>query len=140
RLCERCTVHIECAGTTCGTAVRLSVISAVADVGILFMAVTAHDKPLHSGPFSVIGQTADDRITGAAVRAVDKRVAVSPIRAIVQLCRTFRTDGKIRRDKSTSRQDPALSDLESVIVSVIFFRHGIDLLDYSHGRSRRPDS
>ena len=69
-------------GTASGTGIGLSMEASVQGIIILRLALRAHLEVAHGCPGAVIGHVFNDRKSGAAVRAVDERVAVAPIRGI----------------------------------------------------------
>ncbi len=61
---------------------RLRVVAAVGDLGVLGAALAAHREDAHRGLRAVVGDALDDGEAGAAVRAVDERVAEAPVLGI----------------------------------------------------------
>ena len=90
-------------GPTVRTAVRLGVVAAVFNVVIFPVAVRAHGKGAHRGLGPVIGYVFDNGKPGAAVGAVDKRVAVAPVLFVPQLPQAVVTDADIRGDEGIAK-------------------------------------
>ena len=89
-------LYIKNFRTAFRAAVRLSVIPPVIDVIIFVPAVVTHGELFHYGTLPVIGQRFDDRISGAAVCTVDKRITISPVRGSAQFGLAFGAHGDIR--------------------------------------------
>ena len=68
-----------------GAGVRLRVEAPVARIVVLRLTAAAHDEAGHRGLRPVVGDAADDREAGPAVRAVDERVAVAAVGRVEQL-------------------------------------------------------
>jgi len=63
---------------------------------VLLPAPLTHGEGCHARLFPVIGNILDDGVTGAAVRAVDKGVAISPVKGIVHLPQAVVADAHVR--------------------------------------------
>jgi hypothetical protein len=86
-----------------GAGVRLGVEASVGRVLVLGAAERAHLEAGHGGQRPVVGDAADDREAGTAVRAVDERVAVAAIGRIEQLGQAALAGGGVRRDRRRGR-------------------------------------
>ena len=78
------------------------------DIAVFAAAVRAHGELPHRGLVPVIGEIAHDSVARAAVRAVDERIAVTPVVGLGKLPRAVRTDRNIRGDERGIRGDAAL--------------------------------
>jgi hypothetical protein len=69
--------------------------------GILIFIPTpgAHGEGCHRGLRPVIGKVLDDGKARAAMRAIDKRIAVTTIGRVEQLTPAFLTESQVRRDR-----------------------------------------
>ena len=59
----------------------------------------AHREILHRRARTVVGQRIDNREARPAIRAVDKRVPITPVLRIEQLCKAFVTGRQVGRDQ-----------------------------------------
>ena len=106
-------IRIKDFRTAVGTAVRLSVIPPVLDITVLVRAVLTHGKLFHYSTLPVIGERFDDRVSGAAVCTVDKRIPVSAVCFCIKFCLAFRTHGNVRGYEGRPCVSPAFQDFES---------------------------
>src|SRR5947199_146563 len=74
------------------------VASAIERVVILGLALRAHGEDRHRGLRPVVGNTAGDGEARAAVGAVDKRIAVTPVAGIEKFAQAIGTGGRIGRN------------------------------------------
>jgi hypothetical protein len=70
---------------------------------ILRLAYGAHFKVFHGGFRPIVGNVADDGIPGAAVGAVDKRIAEPPVFGVEQFFPAGVADGDVRGDERVRR-------------------------------------
>ena len=91
--------HQRHARTARRTGVGLGVKAPVPGVLVLRAAGGAHGKARHSGERPVIGDSAHDREAGAAVGAVDERIAVAPVRGVPQLAPAVGAHRGVGRDR-----------------------------------------
>ena len=111
-------------------AVRLGVVAAVFDVVVFPVAVRAHRKCAHRGLGPVIGHVLDDRKARAAVGAVDKGIAVTPIGRVAQLAQAVVTDADVGGNERVAlRLGFALQDLEIPKVLQLGREFRLDALD-----------
>src|SRR5262245_37867786 len=88
--------------TALRTSIGLSVKAAIGRVMKFPRAVAAHFKGRHGGSLAIIGNVLDDGESRTTVGAVNKRIAISPIRWIEKLDETVVAGGCIRGDQHTS--------------------------------------
>ena len=106
-------LQAENLGTAFGAAIRLRVITAVADIVVFVTAVFTHPEFVHDCPVPVIGKRFYDRVTGAAVCTVDKRIPVSAVCFCIKFCLAFRTHGNVGGYEGCPCVSPAFQDFES---------------------------
>ena len=73
--------------------------TAIQRVFVLLATGWAEGEVGHGREGTVVGQGADDRETGAAVGAIDQRVAVAPIVRVEEFAQTVLTKGDIGRNE-----------------------------------------
>ncbi len=81
------------------TSVRLGVKPPVHRVLVLGPAGIAHPEPTHRRGGSVVGQRLNDRVSGAAVGAVGKRILIAPVVAVEYLPAAFTASGDVRQNE-----------------------------------------
>ncbi len=100
-----------------GTGRGLRMKAAVGRILVFGSASLAHHKGGHRGAIAVVRRSANDRETRTAVSAVEKRIAIAPIRRIEQLGQARVARGDVRRDEDRARRiGVAGHDAESDIV------------------------
>ncbi len=82
-----------------GARVRLCVEAPVAGIVVLSLASGTHPERRHRRRGTVVGHAAHDAEAGAAVRAVDERVAVAAIPRVAQLGETLLASRDVGRDR-----------------------------------------
>ena len=110
-------VAVEHMGAADRTAVRLGVVAAVFDIVVLPVAVRAHGKAPHGGQGPVIGHVFDNGKAGAAVGAVDERIAVAPVLRVQQLPQAVRAETDVRGDERVALRLHAAVENAEVRVS-----------------------
>src|SRR5215210_1261837 len=127
-------VEQPCPWPADGACVGLGVEAAVGGIFILAAAVGAHRKARHRGRGPVVRDRAGDGEARAAVRAVDERVTVTPVRWVQKLGQAVVAGSDIRRDERLPAESlPALLDAELLVPER---REWLpeDGLDHSQGR------
>ena len=95
-------VQIKYPRSAIAAAVRLGVVAAVFNIAVLLFTVGAHGKLTHGGLGPVVGDVLYDGETGAAVGAVYKGVAVTPVGRVKKLSQAVGADAHIWGDKGIS--------------------------------------
>jgi hypothetical protein len=72
--------------------------AAVAGIFVFRTAPVAHEKVFHGRPHTIVGESFEDAVSGAAVRAVREWVKVSAIVSVEDLAQTIRTRRNIRQN------------------------------------------
>jgi hypothetical protein len=99
----------------------------------------AEGEDSHRRPRAVVGKVADDGVAGAAVGAVDERVAVPPVRRIVHLPETGLAGGDVgRHDGAAGRAARALND-DELTVPARLERALLQPVDASEWRQLAPE-
>ena len=81
-----------------GTRQGLGVVTPIKWVAVFALAVGTEFKACHSGIGTVIRQAVDQRVTRAALGAIDEGIAVTSFRRILHFVQTIATNEIIRRD------------------------------------------
>jgi hypothetical protein len=76
--------------------------AAVGRIAVLALTGRAHGEAGHGCARPVVGDARDDGEPRPAIRAVDERVAVAPIRRVEQLGEAVTAGGRVRRDQCVS--------------------------------------
>ena len=97
-----------------GTGDRLGVEAPVRRIGIVARAVRAHRERRHRSLRPVVGERARQRIAGAAMGAVDQRVAEEAARRVEQLFETGVAHGRVGADAGGRPALPRGVDDESL--------------------------
>ena len=94
-------------------------ISAVEGIFVFFAAVCTHREASHSGLISIVGEVFDDRVSGATVCTVDKRIAVASVLGRHHFLFAVLADGDVRRyEHKTFARFGFFDDKISVVVEL----------------------
>lgn len=74
--------------------------TAVAGIIIFGPALRAHDEFLHRSVRTIVGERLDDAKAGATIRAVGKRLQITPVIGIENLTQTILAGGNVRQHQS----------------------------------------
>ena len=102
------------AGAANGAGDGLGVVPPVEGVSVFPRAIGAHGKSRHGRRLPVVGEVPDDRVAGAAVRAVGESVSVTTLSRRADLLEAVVADGDIGGDEDEARRSAGLPDLEAV--------------------------
>ena len=81
--------------TTAPAGIRLRVKAPIQGIVILGLALGAHGKSGHRGLWPVVGNAARDSEARTAVRAIQKRIPIAPIRRVEQFAQAIGTGGGV---------------------------------------------
>src|SRR4030095_13474350 len=81
--------------------IRLSMKAAIGRVVEFALAVVTHFKTGHGRALAIVGNVLDNGKSRTAIGAVNKRIAIAPIRGIEKLSEQVVTGGRVRRNQRT---------------------------------------
>lgn len=116
-----------------GACVGLGVKAPVGRIVVFLLARRTHRETPDRGPRPIVRDVFDDAVAWPAMRAVNKRIPVAPIRRIEKFGKTFATGGQIRQHLRAIRAGRlAGPDLETLIPTC-WDRAGLDGVDGGMG-------